>query len=80
MTVSNYRFPECMHALAAAMHIEGIDPSDMVIMLPKRKWWDLWIMLDTKYRSQITFDGRGLEPELFRYMGFTFRPINGKDN
>ena len=73
-----YRFPDCMHALAAAMHIEGIDPHAMVISLPERQWWDLWCALDRKYHHLMTYSGRGLEPEQFQYMGFTFRPLADK--
>jgi hypothetical protein len=72
--VDYYEFPYCMHALAAAMHRENINPGAMEIALPFDEWWRLWNVLERKFRGMMRFDGRGdcLNPAEFQYMGFKF--------
>lgn len=36
MTDSPYQFPECLHPVAASLHMLGFDPGGMVIELPVR--------------------------------------------
>ena len=66
-------FPECMHVLAVALHMEGIDPNVVTISLPHEKWFALWCSLDRKMRGFMIYDGRGGMPMSFKYMGVTFK-------
>ena len=66
-------FPECMHVLAVALHMEGVDPSTMTISMPYDSWFALWCSIDRKFRGFMTYDGRGLTPLSFKYMGVTFK-------
>jgi hypothetical protein len=69
-----FRFPDCMHALAAAFHMQHINPGDVTISLPHEKWWALLNTIDRKYSSGfVNFDGRGAPPTSFHYMGFEFK-------
>lgn len=72
--MSDFEFPNCMHQMSAALHMQRIDPASVTITMPREDWWRLWCVLDSKYRNLMTFDGRGAVPESFRYMGFTFKP------
>jgi hypothetical protein len=64
-----------MHALAAAMHIQGIDPSTITITLPREEWWHLAMIIESRFKAGLCkFDGRGPPPGWFTYMGFTFKP------
>lgn len=68
------QFPNCMHALAAALHRQRIDPHVVTITLPYPQWWSLWSDLDRRFNGFMTFDGRGAVPAEFHYLGFTFKP------
>lgn len=68
-----YEFPECMHVLSVALHLEGVDPSTVIISMPHDSWFALWCSLDRKMRGLMTYDGRGGMPRSFRYMGMTFK-------
>ncbi len=61
------------HRLCAALHMDGIDPTDIEVHLPKAAWWRLWTRIDQLCLSPMVFDGRGLMPEQFKYMGVTYR-------
>lgn len=63
-----------MHGMAAAMHMEGIDPNICTISLPIADWWRLYCALERKFKNMMVYDGRGREPDAFRYMGFKFVP------
>lgn len=67
-----------MHGLAAALHAELIEPSAVVILLPRKNWWMLWCAIEAKYKHVMLFDGRGATPDHFQYMGFTFKPLDEK--
>lgn len=71
-TRDKFDFPDCMHALAAAFHMQGIDPSDVTIRLPHDKWWDLYSALERRVRGFMLCDPRQPLPRGFRYMGFFF--------
>ena len=62
-----------MHQFSAAMHMEFIDPSKIVISLPHEDWWKLGCSLERQYRGILVFDGRGHEPREFKYNGITFK-------
>jgi hypothetical protein len=61
------------HRLCAALHMDGIDPTDIEVHLPHDAWWRLWMRIEQLYRGQMTYDGRGMIPENFKYMGVTYR-------
>lgn len=71
-----YEFPNCMHALNAGLHRLNIDPGTVEIVLPHDEWWRLWCALESRYRGLMSYEGRGLTPDSFRYMGFTFRAVD----
>jgi len=73
MTDEDYTFPNCMHALASAMHRHNINPAAMTITLPYDEWWRLWCALEARFRGMMIFDGRGSRPSEFSYMGFKFK-------
>jgi hypothetical protein len=68
-----YEFPQCMHALAAGLHRENINPGKMIITLPFDDWWRLQCAIERKYEHIMTHDGRGALADKFHYMGFTFQ-------
>lgn len=68
-----FNFPNCMHAMSAALHRASINPADVEIILPRDDWWRLWNRLEHVHRGMMMFDGRGELADRFRYMGFTFR-------
>jgi hypothetical protein len=68
-----YSIQRASHRLCAALHMEGIDPSEIEIWLPKDAWWRLWMRLEQLHRGLMPFDGRGLVPDQFKYMGVTYR-------
>lgn len=70
--IAKYEFPNLLHPLAAALHMNNIDPGQVVIQLPPVEWWKLYCLLERKFRGMMLFDGRGEVPMSFRYMGFTF--------
>ncbi len=72
MKIEDIDFPNCMHVLAAGFHMNGIDPADVTITLPDKKWWDLACLLESRFRGFLVFDGRAPQLEKFRYMGFNF--------
>jgi hypothetical protein len=74
MPRDDFEFPTCMHRLAAGMHMQGIDPQEVTITLPHPKWWALYSALERKMQGFMPFDGRGMRPMEFRYMGFRFVP------
>ena len=61
------------HQLCAALHMDGIDPGEMEILLPHDAWWRLWTRLEQLHRGLMKFDGRGFTPGQFKYMGVTYR-------
>lgn len=69
-----YEFPTCLHALSAALHINGIDPGLVTISLPVRDWWKLSQVLQTKFKHLTFFDGRQHKLDSFMYLGFKFVP------
>lgn len=73
--MSKYDFPECMHAMAAAMHMESIDPHGVTISLPRDEWWKLYCSLERRFRGLMAYDGRRfpMAADEFRYMGFLFK-------
>jgi hypothetical protein len=72
-SMSKFEFPDCMHAMAAAFHMQHVDPGCVTISLPRTKWWELLNAIDRKYQAGILrFDGRGPMTDRFQYMGFTF--------
>ena len=73
MNTKYYEFPNCMHILSAAMHMQNVDPHKVTISLPREAWWALWCALERKFRNVMVFDGRGHQPDRFMYMGFTFK-------
>ena len=68
-----YEFPNCMHALAAAMHRHNVDPGHLTILLPQEEWCRLWCALESKFRGMMMFDGSIALPGEFMYMGFKFK-------
>lgn len=69
-----YKFPECLHPVSAALHMMGLDPSEMVIELPRDAWWQVRCELDRRYDRGLTrFDGRGMLSDDFACMGVRFR-------
>ena len=75
--IDYYEFPNCMHALGAALHRENIDPAVVEISLPHDEWWRLWCALDRKFKGRkfkglMAFDGRSIVPTEFQYLGFKF--------
>lgn len=73
-----YEFPMCMHKLAAAMHIQGIDPSSITIQIPFSDWWKLQCALERKMRGFMLYAGKGAIAEEFQYMGFRFTAKKGQ--
>jgi hypothetical protein len=74
--INKFEFPECMHALSAAPHMEFIEPQKVVISMPFDDWWKLHNSLQRKFRDLMldqAYDGRGALRREFQYMGFTFR-------
>lgn len=69
-----FEFPNCMHALAAACHMQGINPQDVTISLPRDQWWKLQCAIERQYAGFMTYDGRQKVLDSFQYMGFKFRP------
>lgn len=65
---------EASHRLCAALHENLIDPSEMVIYLPREQWWRLYNCLERKFPGLMVYDGRGAFPSSFKYMGITYRP------
>lgn len=61
------------HALCTALHIDCIDPAGIEIHLPRDAWWRLYSRIEQMHRGLMVFDGRGLPPETFKYMGVTYR-------
>lgn len=61
------------HGLCAALHMDGIDPSGIEILLPRDAWWRMWTRIEQLHRGLMQFDGRGYPPVEFRYMGITYR-------
>lgn len=70
-----FDFPNCMHAMSAALHRISINPDKVEITLPHDDWWRLWHRLEHVHRGMMTFDGRGKLADRFRYMGFTFKAL-----
>jgi hypothetical protein len=68
---------EASHQLCSALHLEGINPGDVEIRLPREAWWRMYILLEQRHRGMMTFDGRGREPGKFQYMGITYVPKDG---
>lgn len=71
---SEYEFPNCMHKLAASMHIQGIDPSTITIQIPFTDWWKLQCAIERKFRGFMLHTGETALVEEFRYQGFKFIP------
>ena len=67
-----YEFPTCLHGLATALHMEGVSPGDVEIVMPFEAWWALWHALERKCGGIMTFDGRHSVPGEFKYLGFKF--------
>jgi hypothetical protein len=67
-----YSFPNCMHALNAALHRENIDPTCVVLEMPFEQWWRLSQVLQSKFKNLLWHDGRQSELTEFTYMGFKF--------
>ena len=61
------------HRLCAALHMDGINPAGIEILLPHEAWWRMWTRIEQKHRGLMAFDGRGFKPEQFQYMGVTYR-------
>ena len=61
------------HKLCAALHMEGIDPAGIEILLPEAAWWRMWNRIEQKHRGLMPFDGRGIRPSQFQYMGVVYR-------
>lgn len=62
------------HQLCAALHMDGIDPDGIEILLPYDAWWRMWTRLEQLHRGMMVFDGRGaFVPTEFRYMGIKYR-------
>lgn len=74
MSESKHDFPNCLHSLAAAMHMQQIDPRVVEITLPFDEWWKLYCVIEARFRGLLPpFDGRQ-NLDCFRYMGFEFKP------
>lgn len=73
----DFSFPDSVHRLAASFHMQRINPDKVRICLPRDDWFNLWSILDSKYRGLMTFDGRGQLPLEFRYNGITFAVETG---
>jgi len=71
--IDYYEFPTCMHAFAAALHREGIEPSSMAIEMPFDAWWKFSQILQSKFQNLLWFDGRQKELDSFQYLGFKFK-------
>ncbi|MBR0693659.1 hypothetical protein [Bradyrhizobium lablabi] len=67
------------HKLCAALHMDGIDPKEIEILLPREAWWRMWTRLEQKHRGMMQFDGRGTITDRFRYMGITYRVKETKE-
>ncbi|GAC1511434.1 MAG: hypothetical protein NVS1B6_17960 [Steroidobacteraceae bacterium] len=61
------------HKLCAALHMDGIDPGGIEILLPREAWWRMWTRLEQKYHGMMRFDGRGALTDRFQFMGVTYR-------
>jgi hypothetical protein len=69
------RFPNCMHALAAALLCENVDPKVITITLPKDDWWRLWEAVENKHglgKMRMRFDSDTLLPREFTFRDFKF--------
>jgi hypothetical protein len=69
----HYEFLGCMHVMAAALQVEGINPNSVTITLPRDKWSQLCCKIERLHRGFLVYDGHGPWVS-FKYMGFTFRP------
>lgn len=73
-TPTDYSIQHASHRLCASLHMDGIDPSEIEILLPYDAWWRLWTRLEQLHRGLMTFDGRGpFVPVEFKYMGVKYR-------
>jgi hypothetical protein len=61
------------HQLCAALHADFIDPSDIEVHLPYDAWWRLMSKAEQYCFGSIPYDGRGILPEQFKFMGITYR-------
>lgn len=71
--ISDYSIQQASHRLCAALHMDGIDPSGIEILLPRDAWWRLLTRLEQLHPGYMRFDGRGSPPEIFQYMGIVYR-------
>jgi hypothetical protein len=70
--VNEYSIEHASHRLCAALHMVNVDPADIEISLPYDAWWRLWTILESRHRGLMNFDGRGIKPGAFQYMGVTY--------
>lgn len=64
---------EASHRLCAAFHMEGIDPAEVEVHMPREAWWRLQCRLEQIYRGIMRYDGRGYQPDRFQFMGIVYR-------
>ena len=70
--LKEYTFPDCMHRFVASMHIEGVDPGKIEVVMPFKEWWTLHCALERKFKNLMVYDGRGELSHSFQYMGVKF--------
>jgi hypothetical protein len=81
MALNPYEFPHSIHVLRASAHMLDIDPSKWIITVPYDDWWRLWTEIDRRYSYKaVGYDGRGIAPTQFQFMGITFKAASESDN
>ncbi len=71
---TTYEFPDCMHALSAALRLNNVDPEAVTISLPFDEWQRLYSALERKFRGLTAYDAAQPGGVSFKYMGFRFVP------